>query len=836
MREAAPKNLAFNEAETVAGPELPEHLLAKLRINIPGYELLEKIDSGGQATVYKARELTSGLTVAIKVLNGGLNANDDARERLQREAVALKALNHPNIVCVIESGRTPIGLDYLVMNFVDGRPLDAIWKDCKFSARIAPEPPARLRLFKRICDIVQAAHLKGITHRDLSPSNILISNDGEPHILDFGLASTAFNDLLSPLGRNVSVTGQFIGKLQYASPEQARGGRDAVDIRTDVYALGIILYQILTNGAFPYEVVGNLVDILNNIIHTRPLPPSAALAARQQATETLLVKSGPPLVNETIEAVVLKALEKNSSDRYQSAGELAADIDQYLAGRPTSAGLQQNFNASSSRDKLPKSRRSGKRLSLATLSVLLALGVIMNARGILNWLGLTALAVSLGLGPATKPGAKSDLAELSDRQQNLLLQLSDAEANIQAINSALKLTGYKVGQSYNRIDSNLKGNELMDRKGGGPVRWDEFYGKTAKDYGNNDWGDRRPRQFQKIYDANNDQINRAKEQITSFAKDQSVLLARRQKHETDQSLLWAIIAWEQVRDREIELHPICRFALKPQSPEAAMLRPVVLFLRTANQIALEGADSAKADQAAVFQNHAQRMEAAFATLRRSLADASDNAALKPDRKKEGEALKALSKDLAEECKVISDNYANALDRDAARQDASKLEFRAELQKSLGKFSAAVGRLDEAVSSVAAAWGVEGDKGTPTPDSVASVSRVKPGGDAIQAGTIWSANEAGLVKKLTILERHGDNFKAKYDVGPKIVRIISGVVKDGKMMWLAKDVQGIQGGAGGDNTGTISGNRIDFEWHPPTGKGGGNFTLYLETSYTTPLKK
>jgi len=395
--------------QTVAGPELPAHLLAKLRVSVPGYELTDRIDSGGQATVYRARELTSGLTVAVKLLNGGVNADDGSRERLLREAAALRALNHPNIVCVIESGRTPVGLDYLVLNYVDGRRLDALWKDRKFSAAVAPEPPARLRLFKRICDIVQAAHLKGITHRDLSPSNILISADAEPHVLDFGLASTAFNDLLSPRGRQVSMTGQFIGKLQYAAPEQARGGgRDAVDIRTDVYALGVILYQILTDGAFPYEVVGNLVDILNNIIHTRPLSPSAVLAAKRlAASDRRPLRAGPPLVNETIEAVVFKALEKRPEDRYQSAGELAADIDLYLAGRPTAAALTARRGVPGSAGRARKWRRS---ILGAGVAVAAVTGVVMSGNAIMDRIGrgrggVAAATVPTPAAAATGPGA-----------------------------------------------------------------------------------------------------------------------------------------------------------------------------------------------------------------------------------------------------------------------------------------------------------------------------------------------------------------------------------------------------------------------------------------------
>jgi serine/threonine protein kinase len=390
MRDEAASNFEIAEAQGFTTPGLPEHLLAKLRVQIPGYELLDAIDFGGQATVYRARELTSGVTVAVKVLHGGPFADPVARERLSRETATLKAISHPNIVCVIDSGRTPIGLDYLVMNFVDGRPLDDLWKDPKFAASVAPEPPARLRLFKRICDVVQVAHLKGITHRDLSPSNILITPDGQPHVLDFGLASTAFNNLLSEEGRNVSITGQFVGKIKYAAPEQARSSRDGIDIRTDVYALGVILYQILTNGAFPYEVVGNLVDVLNHIIHTQPLPPSAVMAAQLKIDDQRPIRRGPPLVNETIEAVVLKALEKNPADRYQSAGEFAADIDLYLAGGPTAAGLRGH--------PIKKAHHQTRlmRVSILAISILLITGALMNFRTLLNWIGVSAAVASLG--------------------------------------------------------------------------------------------------------------------------------------------------------------------------------------------------------------------------------------------------------------------------------------------------------------------------------------------------------------------------------------------------------------------------------------------------------
>jgi hypothetical protein len=365
--------------------------------------------------------------------------------------------------------------------------------------------------------------------------------------------------------------------------------------------------------------------------------------------------------------------------------------------------------------------------------------------------------VTAALGPppaATQPAGGEALTE---RQQSLLLQLADAEANIKALNVALVRTGYKVGLAYERIDSELKGNELMDRNGGGPVRWDAFYGKTARSFyvpqsegtlHAESPGKRvdihvaegyhpiqRPRQLDYIYKANNDQIAKAQTQVAALAQDQATLLARRQKHEADQSRLWATLAWEQVRDREIDLHPVCRFALKPAGAQAAVLGPVILFLRTVDRVAADGLDAVQSDQGSTFQSGVQRMDAGFALLQHSLADALDSGNLGPREQKTGKALKARCKELAEECKIIAENYANAMDREQAKQDASKLEFRAQLQASLSRFAASAGQLDDDVIITVKAWGLDADKATPAKDAVIAAP---PVGRKEQAGARTAA--------------------------------------------------------------------------------------------------
>jgi hypothetical protein len=372
----------------------------------------------------------------------------------------------------------------------------------------------------------------------------------------------------------------------------------------------------------------------------------------------------------------------------------------------------------------------------------------MGIRIIVSWIALAVAGVTLGAAPTSQPTTNPAVPELTARQQNLLVQLSDAEANIQAINKALVRTGYKVGLAYDRIDSNLKGSELMDRKGGGPVRWDAFYGKTAYDFAHSGWGDRRPKQFDFIYRANNDQIARAKDQIASLSQDQAALLARRQKHEADQCRLWATLAWEQIKDREIGIRPLCRFALKPKGAEAAVLRPVILFLRTADRVAVEGLDTVQENPGGTFQAGTKRMDATFTPVQLSLAEAMEAGGLSSERRKEGELLKAWCKALAEEGKVIAENHANAMDRDKAKEDNSKLGFRGELQGSLASFAAVVGQLDEEVGKTARGWGVDADRTTPTPDSVLAAT-VTAGMPVEPAKTADGVN-AGL-RKVNLLK-------------------------------------------------------------------------------------
>jgi len=287
---------------------------------LPGYDGLESIDRGGQAVVYRARQRSTGQTVALKFLRDLPFSGEGARRRFEREVRILAQLRHPNVVAVHDSGLAA-GRFYIVMDYIAGVPLDTYVQQC------APSLRETLALFAKIADAVNAAHLRGIIHRDLKPGNVLVTDDREPHLLDFGLARLAGGDeLLGADAPTLTLPGRFVGSIPWASPEQARGEADAVDLRTDVYSLGVLLYNALT-GEMPYRTDGSVGETLRNIEHAEPDRPRTL--NRQ--------------IDDEVETILLKCLAKERERRYQFAGELASDIRLYLAGEPIEAKRDSNW-------------------------------------------------------------------------------------------------------------------------------------------------------------------------------------------------------------------------------------------------------------------------------------------------------------------------------------------------------------------------------------------------------------------------------------------------------------------------------------------------------------
>ncbi|MBC7784558.1 MAG: SEL1-like repeat protein [Burkholderiales bacterium] len=343
MSETPPSNMSPSEQVTASQgiPILPEpNAVSQFPvIQIDGYRILNEISRGGQAVVYCAQFLKTGRRVAVKVMREGPLATEGSLARFNREVQILASLNHPNIVTILDRGRSVDGSEYFAMDFIEGHALDdGTWKLPKYMERMPASTP--LQLFLKICDAINAAHLRGIVHRDLKPSNIRLDARGEPHVLDFGLARGSMSEELPNSNEPVTITGQFLGSLPWASPEQAEGIGQKIDMRSDVYSLGVILYQLVTGGTFPYQVVGSMRDVLNNIMTAQPPAPSQIMSERESrdvARRMKRVASNTKLVNSALDSIILKALAKRRDDRYQSAGDLARDIEAYLAGRPLQA-------------------------------------------------------------------------------------------------------------------------------------------------------------------------------------------------------------------------------------------------------------------------------------------------------------------------------------------------------------------------------------------------------------------------------------------------------------------------------------------------------------------
>lgn len=297
------------------------------------YEILDILGEGGMGTVYKARQSNPNRIVALKVIRPGLSSKSLIR-RFEQEAHVLGQLQDPGIAQIFEAGAADAGhgpQPYFAMELIDGLPLN----DYAGKRRLGIRP--RLELMTRVCDAVHHAHQKGIIHRDLKPANILVMETplsrekreevGQPKVLDFGVARATDSDIkTTTLQTDV---GQLIGTIPYMSPEQVAGDSNALDVRSDVYALGVICYELLT-GKLPHD------------LHNKTIPEAARVIRDEDPTSLSSINR---FFRGDVDTIVSKALEKEKTRRYQSAEQLAAEIRRYLrdepiVARPTSVAYQ----------------------------------------------------------------------------------------------------------------------------------------------------------------------------------------------------------------------------------------------------------------------------------------------------------------------------------------------------------------------------------------------------------------------------------------------------------------------------------------------------------------
>jgi eukaryotic-like serine/threonine-protein kinase len=358
-------------------PAQPAPDLLKDRV-IGGFRLVRKLGEGGMGVVYEAEQKHPRRRVALKVIRGGTLVSPDSLKLFRREIQTLARLSHSGIAQLYETGVTDDGMHFFAMELVRGEPLS----DWLRSRPKGPMTPAELKLrlgvFRKICDAVAYAHQKGVIHRDLKPGNILIPKpvaessmqDAVPEVkvLDFGLARITDSDVQATTF--VTEMGKVQGTLPYMSPEQVRGNPDEIDLRTDVYALGVILYEMVA-GRLPYDISkAQLHEAVRIICEAPP----------RSLTTTF---SGTKRLDADVATIAAKCLEKEAARRYQSAAALGEEIQRYLSNqpilaRPPSAAYQ--FRKLVLRHKGPFAAAAAAFVLLATFAAAMTLQAIRIAK------------------------------------------------------------------------------------------------------------------------------------------------------------------------------------------------------------------------------------------------------------------------------------------------------------------------------------------------------------------------------------------------------------------------------------------------------------------------
>lgn len=417
------------------------------------YEIIQKIGEGGMGVVYEARQENPGRTVALKVIAPGLGSRQVLR-RFQLEAEILGHLQHPGIAHVYEAGvsevQTASGLTisqpYLAMELIRGRPLLEHVNACHLGTR------ERIEMLARIADAVHHAHQRGVIHRDLKPANILVEaaetqagqvsksgetssgtrNEaiGQPKILDFGVARATDSDIHAvTLQTDV---GQLIGTVPYMSPEQVAGDPSQLDMRSDVYALGVILYELLA-GRLPLEV------------RNRAIPDAVRIIREEEPSRLSSINT---TFRGDIETIVQRAMEKDRDRRYQSAAELAGDLRRFLRDEPI---IARRASAAYQFQKFAKRNKAMVAGSAATL-VALVLGVI----------GMAWFAVRES---SQRRLAEASLIEARKAQDAENLERQRAERRFQEVQSLARTVLFDIYDEVQALPGATKAREQIVRTG-----------------------------------------------------------------------------------------------------------------------------------------------------------------------------------------------------------------------------------------------------------------------------------------------------------------------------------------------------------------------------------
>jgi non-specific serine/threonine protein kinase/serine/threonine-protein kinase len=396
------------------------------------YRVQERIGQGGMGVVYRALRDDDVFhkTVALKLVQGAADPEQPAR--LARERQILARLQHPNIATILDGGTTDEGQAYLVMEYVDGQPIDRYCDERALSTR------ERLILFHTVCAAVHYAHQNLVVHRDLKPANVVVTADGQPKLLDFGIAKL----LAGGIDPDQAPTATLLPMMtpEYASPEQVRG--QPITTASDVYSLGVVLYELLA-GERPYLVrADSLEEIVRAVCETEPRLPSAAV---QSASAT--ATRSPAELRGDLDTIVLKAMRKEPSRRYLSALELGEDIRRHLAGLPVLA------RKDTVRYRLTKF--VGRHRTAAAAAAL----VLVSLVG-----GLVATVRQARIAEANRLRAERRFADVRTLANSFLFEFHDAIKDVPGTTAARRLVVERAAQHLDALQRDAEGDLGLQRE------------------------------------------------------------------------------------------------------------------------------------------------------------------------------------------------------------------------------------------------------------------------------------------------------------------------------------------------------------------------------------
>ena len=420
--EVASKILTEADAELKAGQILGD------------YRILSLLGEGGMGEVYLVEDTKLERRVALKLVKRAPGSASVLRHSRKEERI-LAGLNHPNIARLYGTGTTPTGLPYFAMEYVDGRRLDQYCREQKLSIH------DRLVLFRKICAAVIYAHQNLIIHRDIKPANIRVTSDGEPKLLDFGIAK-----LLDPgalMAGEMTITLAAMMTPEYASPEQVRG--ENMTTASDVYSLGVVLYELLT-GQRPYRIKSRSpTEIARAITEHEPTRPSMAIAKADGNINSEL--PNPKLLRGDLDNIILKALRKEPSRRYASVAQFSDDVRRYLEGRPVTA-RKDTFRY-----------RSAKFIKRNKAAAAAALLVFLSLVG-----GIVATALEARRANIQRARAEQRFNDVRRLANSLMFEIHDSVKDLQGSTPTRRLIVNRALEYLDSLAREAAGNPALQRE------------------------------------------------------------------------------------------------------------------------------------------------------------------------------------------------------------------------------------------------------------------------------------------------------------------------------------------------------------------------------------